>query len=85
MRDLFFRRPQSASSVGSGKRKPGCVVCGGAVAKHRCSRCHSERYCGRDCQVKHWPVHKSKCQQRVVEEKERTNAQVERRAKVQEV
>jgi hypothetical protein len=28
----------------------------------RCSRCHTQRYCGRDCQVKHWSKHKLTCQ-----------------------
>ena len=42
-------------------------MCGGAGARQRCSRCHSERYCGRECQVKHWPEHKRRCQQRVEE------------------
>ena len=26
-----------------------------------CSRCNVVRYCGRDCQVKHWKVHKKEC------------------------
>lgn len=26
-----------------------------------CSKCRSERYCGRDCQVTHWPTHKLVC------------------------
>ena len=26
-----------------------------------CCRCHSQRYCGRDCQLKHWPRHKEEC------------------------
>ena len=28
----------------------------------RCSRCETAIYCGRECQVKHWPVHKNSCQ-----------------------
>jgi hypothetical protein len=27
----------------------------------RCSRCHVESYCDRECQVAHWPVHKIIC------------------------
>lgn len=26
-----------------------------------CSRCRSERYCSRECQVAHWPIHKQTC------------------------
>ena len=32
-----------------------------AKCRRRCSRCRSERYCGRECQVKHWPGHKEAC------------------------
>ena len=27
----------------------------------RCSKCRTALYCGRDCQEKHWPVHKNIC------------------------
>jgi len=38
-----------------------CVVCG-KKAKATCSRCGEVRYCGRDCQVKHWKAeHKAEC------------------------
>ncbi|XP_071447066.1 zinc finger MYND domain-containing protein 10 [Hetaerina americana] len=30
-------------------------------ATRRCSRCKTEWYCGRECQVKHWPKHKVSC------------------------
>jgi len=39
---------------------PICVVCH-AEAEQRCSRCHSEWYCSRQCQVKDWKRHKSMC------------------------
>lgn len=41
--------------------KPKCGSCG-AEATKRCSRCQGEWYCNRECQVKHWPKHKSACQ-----------------------
>lgn len=40
--------------------QPKCVVCG-ADAVNRCSRCQSEWYCRRQCQVEHWPKHKAAC------------------------
>ncbi|KAH8867107.1 Zinc finger MYND domain-containing protein 10 [Schistosoma japonicum] len=39
---------------------PRCPTCG-EVASKRCSRCRQEWYCGRECQVKHWPRHKKAC------------------------
>lgn len=39
---------------------PKCAQCGEEAIK-RCSRCQSERYCRRECQVKHWPKHKAYC------------------------
>ena len=38
-----------------------CAVCQKPNSRQRCSRCHNERYCGRECQVNHWPKHKKKC------------------------
>lgn len=39
-----------------------CAVCGKADNDmKRCARCHQVYYCGRDCQVKHWSVHKQSC------------------------
>ncbi|XP_072928580.1 zinc finger MYND domain-containing protein 10 isoform X2 [Hemitrygon akajei] len=39
---------------------PKCGFCGAEAAK-RCSRCQVERYCSRECQVKHWSKHKKAC------------------------
>lgn len=39
---------------------PICGNCGGD-ATHRCSRCKSEWYCSRECQVAHWPDHEETC------------------------
>lgn len=38
-----------------------CPICMSS-ASLRCLRCHGVFYCGRDCQVKHWPIHKLDCQ-----------------------
>ncbi|XP_053325430.1 zinc finger MYND domain-containing protein 10 [Spea bombifrons] len=40
--------------------KPKCGLCGSEAPK-RCSRCRSEWYCTRECQVKHWQKHKMAC------------------------
>ena len=37
-----------------------CSACGEPAAK-KCSRCKAVWYCGRQCQVQHWPVHKVDC------------------------
>ncbi|XP_075997520.1 zinc finger MYND domain-containing protein 10 [Genypterus blacodes] len=41
--------------------KPKCGSCGKEATK-RCSQCQGEWYCHRECQVKHWPKHKTVCQ-----------------------
>jgi hypothetical protein len=65
--------PNGGSHVG---RKRGCraaqkvwaCACCGTTAKalgggklQECTRCRAVRYCGKECQVKHWPVHKAPC------------------------
>ncbi|KAI9141546.1 zinc finger MYND domain-containing protein 10-like protein [Paraphysoderma sedebokerense] len=39
---------------------PKCAKCGN-LATQRCSRCRSEWYCSRPCQVKSWKAHKTVC------------------------
>jgi len=41
---------------------PKCESCGATdeVVK-RCARCHFTRYCGLECQKKHWKTHKKSC------------------------
>ena len=36
---------------------PGCDRAGDLI----CSKCRNASYCGRDCQVAHWPTHKGPC------------------------
>ncbi|XP_022353317.1 zinc finger MYND domain-containing protein 10 isoform X1 [Enhydra lutris kenyoni] len=40
--------------------RPHCAYCS-AEASKRCSRCQSEWYCCRECQVKHWEKHGKAC------------------------
>ncbi len=41
-----------------------CVVCGKADHTRACSGCKLTAYCGKDCQKKHWPLHKVVCRAR---------------------
>ena len=43
-------------------RKHICVICD-KEANKLCNRCKFSHYCSRDCQIVHWPVHKSDCNQ----------------------
>jgi hypothetical protein len=45
------------------KKKNTCLCCLKEVEGcSRCSQCRTALYCDRDCQLKHWPVHKNICQ-----------------------
>lgn len=39
---------------------PKCAACG-EPATQRCSKCKSEWYCSRECQLKSWKAHKEVC------------------------
>ena len=44
------------------KKKNTCLCClKEAEGSLGCSRCGTAHYCGKACQVKHWPVHKNSC------------------------
>ena len=48
-------------STGSSNRT--CLCCLKEVkGSSRCSQCRTALYCSRECQLKHWPVHKNVCQ-----------------------
>ncbi len=50
------------TSSSSKKKKNTCLCCLKEVeGLQGCSRCGTARYCGKECQVKHWPVHKNNC------------------------
>ena len=52
-----------SSSTNSKKKKNICLFCLKEVeGLQGCSRCGTARYCDRECQLKHWPVHKNSCQ-----------------------
>ncbi|KAG6461714.1 hypothetical protein O3G_MSEX012809 [Manduca sexta] len=50
----------AALALDSGGAK--CAKCGENASK-KCSRCKTEWYCGRECQVQQWPKHKDFCDQ----------------------
>ncbi|XP_072948432.1 zinc finger MYND domain-containing protein 10 [Epargyreus clarus] len=50
----------AALTVLDGEAK--CAKCGDKASK-KCSRCKTEWYCGRECQVQQWPKHKELCDQ----------------------
>jgi hypothetical protein len=52
---------QSVSHVHPAEVCASCGGGGGGGALKKCGQCRSVRYCGGDCQRKHWPVHKAHC------------------------
>ena len=45
------------------KKRKNCLCCLKEVeGSSRCSQCRTALYCSRECQLKHWPVHKNICQ-----------------------
>jgi len=51
------------TSSNSKKKKNTCLCCLKEIeGSLGCSRCLTAHYCGRECQAKHWPVHKNSCQ-----------------------
>ena len=50
------------ASSSSKKKKNTCLYCLKEVeGLQGCSRCGTARYCGKECQLKHWPAHKNSC------------------------
>ena len=50
------------TSSSSTKKKNTCLFCLKDVeGLQGCSRCGTAHYCGKECQTKHWPVHKNSC------------------------
>jgi hypothetical protein len=61
-----FERLQSGNNVGRDKGLDGstCAHCGLSSQAQKllqCSRCHKTSYCGRNCQVEDWKLHKRHC------------------------
>lgn len=45
----------------STKRVSKCGACRSPSGRFRCTKCFCVRYCNKDCQMSHWPYHKSIC------------------------
>ena len=62
----FQRMNDGIWTVNSHKKfRDPCIVCGQerskqALTAKKCS-CRSVKYCSRECQLMHWPIHKKKC------------------------
>ncbi|CAG7828652.1 unnamed protein product [Allacma fusca] len=44
-----------------------CATCGDEKGSKKCSRCHFDAYCDKDCQLLHWFVHKKYCKAKAEE------------------
>jgi len=50
------------AEIGGKKVCGNCVKVEDDTTKYKaCGNCRSVYYCGRDCQAKHWPIHKKYC------------------------
>jgi len=53
----------SNMNIDSSSSNRSCLHCLKKVeGSSRCSKCRTALYCSRECQLKHWPVHKNVCQ-----------------------
>ena len=50
-----------------------CAACGEAGASLKCGGCGLVYYCSRECQKKHWKVHKKECKTKSTESVDRDN------------
>ncbi|KAK5135339.1 hypothetical protein LTR08_005443 [Meristemomyces frigidus] len=68
-----IKRETGFGMGGTGKPPPkefGTEVCGGCGAEEcgdggalvKCAKCKKQKYCGRECQKKHWKAHKTVCE-----------------------
>lgn len=69
---FFNRRPEELTVLAQGliqgyssaqlesQISNSCSHCGSKADK-KCSKCKTDFYCSRNCQVKHWPLHKQQC------------------------
>jgi hypothetical protein len=52
----------SNMNIDSRRGNRNCLCCLKEVeGSSRCSKCRTALYCSRECQLKHWPVHKNIC------------------------
>lgn len=54
----FLMRMETSETIDSEHKR--CGKCK-AIAIKKCSKCEQVYYCTRECQIKHWPIHKEVC------------------------
>lgn len=59
-KDLSMKADDSST-----KAMHSCSVCKKPGISKKCSRCHSQYYCGQEHQQQDWPRHQSECTQRL--------------------
>ena len=61
--DDNLNKELSNMNINSRSSNRTCLCCLKEVeGSSRCSQCRTALYCSRECQLKHWPVHKNSCQ-----------------------
>jgi hypothetical protein len=62
---------QAGGRAGRAATPKACSYCGALdpPGSQICKACRTTRYCGRDCQAKHWPEHKADCRRVAAEKK----------------
>lgn len=58
--EYYCGQPNSIATK-TPKNITSCASCNKANSTQRCSKCKEVYYCGRDCQQKHWAIHKTHC------------------------
>ena len=61
-----------------------CSTCAEEKGAKKCSRCHYDSYCNKECQQLHWFVHKKYCKQKEMEYKMAQAKIAEEEAKAKE-
>jgi tetratricopeptide (TPR) repeat protein len=65
VQQYYRRKAAAAVATSGGSTDAGGLKCGecgkSSTTLSKCGRCQKTRYCGHECQKKHWPIHKKFC------------------------